>query len=214
MSDDNLPAVRRDPELDRFARFGMWLAATESGGTDANSRGMAAALRFAYVDALELPPMAASELSVINGKVFIGAKLRRALARRAGYRVVRVELTPDMCTAALVDVETGEELGRATYTIDDAKRAGLAGKSSWKTYPERMLWARASSYVLDDFAPETTLGMYAIEDKDEILGTTAKTKEEVFVAEFEEEFADEVEWPDHLEDAQVAADAQRDAAKG
>ncbi len=78
-----------------------------------------------------------------------------------------------------------------------------------------MLWARASSYVLDDFAPETTLGMYAIEDRDEILAASAKSKEEVFVAEFEEEFADDVEWPDHMEDAQVAADnAEKEAAKG
>src|SRR5262245_16347276 len=113
-------------ELDQFARLGMWLAAAaESGQCTPEAKGAAAALRIYYAVQLGLPPLAAAELSVIKGRVFVGAKLLRALAARAGLRVIRVYSTHEKCTAAVVDRFTGEELGRTDYTIEDAKKAGL-----------------------------------------------------------------------------------------
>jgi hypothetical protein len=113
--------------------------------------------------------LAAAELSVIKGRLFVGAKLLRALAVKRGYRVVRLESTAELCTALLIRWETGEEIGRTTYTIEEARTAGLIRDSSaWKTHPARMLWARASKFVLDDYAPEVTLGIYTEEEGAEI----------------------------------------------
>lgn len=159
----------RDPELDRFARLGRWLALSESNKDDEVARGAAAALRLFYARELGLPPMAAAELSVIKGRLFVQAKLLRALAHERGYRVTKVASTDEACTAALVEEKTGQELGRSTYTIEQAKRAGLIrDKSTWQTYPSRMLWARASKYVIDDYAPEVSLGLKTFDELEEI----------------------------------------------
>jgi hypothetical protein len=156
-------------ELDRYARLGVWLAALESGKQDANSAGAAAALRFYYADSLELPATAVAEITVIKGKLFIGAQLLRALAERGGYRVARLESNDETCTAVLVVRETGEELGRTTFTLEHAKRAGLIRDgSAWKTHPARMLWARASTLVIRDFAPAVSLGMYGEDEISEV----------------------------------------------
>jgi hypothetical protein len=152
----------------------MWLAALESGQQDANSKGAAAALRFYYAEQLELPATAVAELTVINGRLFIGAQLLRALANRAGYRVTRTDSSDESCTAALVSIDTGEQLGTTTFTMDDAKRAGLIrDRSPWKTHPARMLWARASTLVIRDFAPAVSLGMFSADEIPEITGQPA-----------------------------------------
>ena len=158
-----------DPgDLDRIARLGMWLAAAEGNSNDPKAKGMAAALRIEYASRLGLPPHAASEIHLIKGNLAMSAKLCRALAPNHGLRVVRVEETPDSCTAAVVRISDGEELGRTTYTLAQAKTAGLSG-SNWTNSPDRMLWARASKRALDDHAPWVTLGVFALEDADEVV---------------------------------------------
>jgi hypothetical protein len=170
---ETLPAVvPRDTELDRFARVGRWLAASEAKGDAQQQREMSAALRLFFVHELGLPVTAASEVTVIRGRLYMGAKLLRALAVRHGYRVVRAAGSDDRsCTAVLISRDTGEELGRCTFTMDDAKRAGLVrGDSAWQSHPARMLWARASKFVLDDFAPEVTLGLGSEDEIPEVTG--------------------------------------------
>lgn len=45
------------------------------------------------------------------------------------------------------------------FTLDDAKRAGLADKDNWKHYPENMCFWRALGHVEDIVFPDVTLGM-------------------------------------------------------
>jgi len=167
-----LATVGRDPELDRLARLGRWLAASETGSDSQVAREMAAALRLYYVHELGLPLQAAAEVSVIKGRLFVGAKLLRALASRQGYRVIRMDGSNEYsCTAVLVRADTGERMGESTFTIEDAKRAGLIrGGSAWQSHPARMLWARASKFVLDDYAPEVTLGLGSDDEIPEYTG--------------------------------------------
>lgn len=158
------PAVR-DPQLDYSARLGMWLAAAESNSDDPRTKGMAAALRIEYARLLGLPPHAASEIHVIKGNLSVSAKLCRALARERGVKVERADETPESCTAVVRDLATGEELGRTTYTMEQAKRAGVVKDgSNWTKFPDRMLWARASKRALDDHAPWVTVGVLTDDD--------------------------------------------------
>lgn len=150
------------PELDRAARLGMWLAAAESGSNDPNALGMAAALRVAYANSLGLPAHAASEVYVIKGNLTLSAKLLRALAHQHGLRVIRVDESATSCTAAVVK-DDGTELGRTTFTLEQAQKQGLGG-TNWTKNTERMLWARASKRVLDDFAPWVTVGVQTYEE--------------------------------------------------
>jgi len=150
-------------------RIGQWLAASETDGPA--SAAPTAALRLYFAEQLGLTPMAASELSVIHGRLFLQAKLLRAMAAKRGYRVTRTDDSDDKsCTAvlyiAVVNPDGSDrEIGRYTFTIEDAQRAGLIkDRSAWKTHPARMLWARASKYVLDDYAPEVTLGISTFDE--------------------------------------------------
>lgn len=151
-------AVRQQVDLDMVARLGMWLAAAESNSNDPKAKGMAAALRIAYADRLGLPAHAASEIHLVKGNLTLSAKLCRALAHQHGLRVIKVDEKADSVTAAVIDQETGAELGRSTYTLAMAKKAGLSG-TNWTNHPDRMLWARASKRCLDDFAPWVTVGV-------------------------------------------------------
>src|SRR5262245_50336740 len=159
---NNLLPDTRDPALDRFARLGKWLALAESGADTELARGAGAALRMYYAEGLGLPPFAATELYLRGGRLISSAKLIRALAQRAGYQVVRVNETQDSVTAAIF--EGGKELGRTTFTLEMAKRAGIVGGGTWQKYPQRMLWARASKYVIDDYAAHVTIGIMSEEE--------------------------------------------------
>ncbi len=178
-------AERSDIELNRFARLGMWLAAAESNSNDPKAKGMSAALRIAYADSLGLPAHAAAEVYVIKGNLTLASKLCRALAHNHGLRVTRVDETPSSVTAAVIDVASGKELGRYTYTLDMAKKAGLSG-ANWTNLPDRMMWARASKRVLDDFAPWVTVGVMTTDEAEDI-GSVPFDSAEVLVGEVEDD---------------------------
>jgi hypothetical protein len=166
-----LVELHADPAgLAELRTLGWWLSLSET-PDDPRSPGASAALRFYFARELGLPPLAAAELSVIRGKLFVGAKLLRAVAARHGYRVLRADSSDESCTAILE--RRGAEVGRTTFTIDDARRAGLVKgtASAWSTHPARMLWARASKFVLEDFAPEVTLGIATDDDPAELAGS-------------------------------------------
>lgn len=187
---------RPDPELDRYARIGTWLAAAESEAHDPKSLGAAAALRLYYIAELNLPPWAATEINFIKGRVVPSAKLFRALAAREGLDVRPVDDDDKSCTAVLVDRASGEEIGRSTYTMEMARKAGLIRpRSAWETHPQRMLWARAAKFVLDDYAPQVTLGMLSEDEAVEVTGGDAPAASAPL---------DEVtdgDWEDAVEDA-------------
>lgn len=176
------------PELDYSARLGMWLAAAESNSTDPKARGMAAALRIEYARLLGLPPHAAQEVFIVKGNLTLSAKLCRALAHNHGLRVERAEETDTSCTATLVEIATGKEIGRYTYTNEMAKRAGLSG-DNWTKNGDRMRWARASKRVLDDFAPHVTVGVVTTEEMEDagVVEPQPFDSDEVIHAEIVEE---------------------------
>jgi hypothetical protein len=206
MSAGTALAVRTD-DLDRLARLGKWLALAESKQTSPEARGASAALRFYYAEALGLPPMAAAELNVIDGKLVVSALLLRALAEERGYRVERDPSSDATSCTAVLYRESGRgnrgEIGRATFTIEQAKQAGLAGKTNWRTYPDRMLWARASTNVIRDYAPAVAVGIVTDEEM-------ADRVDDPNVIEGVADEAPDVDWP--MADQADPYDAERMAA--
>lgn len=148
--DDGLGDMRRTWKL------AQWTAMLD----DPGPTGVAAAAAIAryLVGDLRLPGAAYLEVSIIDGRPYLSARLLRILALRQGFRITPLEMTPERCTVQLEDVY-GHELGRATYTIEDATRAGLAGKRNYQRDPESMLWARAARRVLDHYAPNVLFGL-------------------------------------------------------
>lgn len=105
-------------------------------------------------------------VSFVDGRPVIDASMQRALAQRAGYQVVPTEISAQSAT---VEVRRdGKVLGSSTYTIDDAKTAGLLGKANWKNHPKNMLVARATTNAIRWYAPEITMGMYTHDELEDV----------------------------------------------
>ena len=61
-----------------------------------------------------------------------------------------------------------------TFSIDDAKRAGLWQKPGpWTDYPDRMLMMRARAFALRDAFPDVLMGLYL---REEFEGVEAETR--------------------------------------
>lgn len=102
-------------------------------------------------------------VAFIDGKPVVDAAMQRALAERAGYEVHVLAVTDEHAVVAVL--RAGTELGREMYTLDDAKRAGLAQRDNWKKNPRNMLVARASTNALKFYAPGVLLGLGLAEDE-------------------------------------------------
>lgn len=91
-----------------------------------------------------VPPMTALQfIDVIEGRPAQRAQLARMLIQSKGHAIWVEESTNTRCTWC--GRRAGEEhVHRATWTLDDAQRAGLVGKENWRKYPRQMLSARAT----------------------------------------------------------------------
>jgi len=97
-------------------------------------------------------------VSVIQGKPVVGANLTAAAIKQTGkynYRVT--EHTDQKCSIDFYELQT--KVGTSTFTMDDAKAAGLTNKDNWKKYPRNMLFARAISNGQKWFAPDVYNGV-------------------------------------------------------
>ena len=119
--------------------------------------------------AIGIPPaQALYEVYVVNGRPSPSANLMAALVRRAGHRL-RIDGDATRCTATLIRHDDPDSPFAATWTIEQARAAGLTGKDTWKQYPAAMLRARAIAEVVRMGASEAVLGMdYAREEMQDV----------------------------------------------
>ena len=127
------------------------------------------------------PIEAMTGINIVKGRVALSANLMAAQIKRHpdyDYRVT--ELTDQKCSIEFF--QRGENLGVSTFTVEDAKRAGLIGKDTYRQYPRNLLFARAMSngakwYCPDAFAGPTytpdELGAEVDGETGEIVQSTA-----------------------------------------
>ena len=112
-------------------------------GLRGNPSAIAAAILLG--EELGLGPMTAlNNLDVVDGSVQPSAELMRALVLREGHELNVVESTNTRCVLA-GRRHGSSEWTTVTWSMDDAQRAGLAGRGPWKSYPRVMLQARATT---------------------------------------------------------------------
>ena len=124
----------------------------------------------------------------VNGMPSMKADLKLALAKRhPEYAGCEIDANTERC---IVKMKRRNENGTeesiiSTFTIEDAKRAGLfPKKDNWRMYPQRMLKARAISYAVNDLFPDIVFGMLSSEEAQDIDRHTEKTAEyEIIEAE-------------------------------
>lgn len=108
---------------------------------------------------LGLGPMTALQrIHVIEGKAGLDAQGMRAQVLAAGHDLWIEESTPERCVAS-GRRRGSEHVQTVTWTIQEARSAGLAGKGNWKSYPRQMLQARATAELCRLVAPDALGGL-------------------------------------------------------
>lgn len=129
-------------------------------------QGKAEATMAAIIKGMEIglaPMQALASIAVINGRPSLWGDAMPALMQRAGHHVdveIEGEDGPNpKAVATLTRGDTGKQIVR-TFSMADAKRAGLAGKQGpWQQFPLRMLSMRARAFAIRDGAADALMGM-------------------------------------------------------
>ena len=110
------------------------------------------------------PMQAMQNIAVINGRPSIWGDAMIALVRACPAFEYITETQTDR-EATCVIKRKGEPEAVRTFSMEDAKRAGLTGKSGpWTQYPKRMMQMRARSWALRDVFPDVLKGMICAEE--------------------------------------------------
>ncbi len=120
---------------------------------------------------LGLPPMAALQnIAVINGRPGIYGDAALALVRASGLceshkeEMIGTEGKDDWGCRVTTKRKDGD-VAVDTFTVADAKRAGLWGKTGpWTQYPKRMLRFRARGFSLRDNFGDVLKGLRTVEE--------------------------------------------------
>jgi hypothetical protein len=115
---------------------------------------------------LGIGPMQALRLiSVVQGKPVCAAEMMAALVYRDhGDEALCVEESSNERCTISYKRRGWKERKSYTFTIEDARTAGLAGKATWKSFPSAMLRARCLSAVARMAFPDTISGLYTAEE--------------------------------------------------
>lgn len=114
---------------------------------------------------LGLPPLQAMQnIAVINGRPAVWGDAVIALVRGSGLlESIDEELGDSMATCTVK--RRGEPPVSRSFSLEDAKRAGLLGKQGpWQQYTKRMLQMRARAWALRDVFPDVLRGVHVGEE--------------------------------------------------
>lgn len=115
------------------------------------------------------PMQALQNIAVINGKPSVYGDAAMALVQASHVcedveEYFENEGTPNPI-AVCVAKRKGRKPVKATFSVEDAKRAGLWGKQGpWQAYPKRMMQMRARGFALRDAFPDVLKGLITAEE--------------------------------------------------
>jgi hypothetical protein len=143
-------------------------------------RGNAPATAAAILTGRELnmgPMMSLKHVQVVEGNPSLSAEYKRARVLAAGHEFSILEWNSTRCRVKGRRRGTNEPPLEVTYTMDDAKKAGLVrDRSGWVKRPRRMLFARAGTDLCDALFSDVVNGLPTAEllaegtDGDEFAG--------------------------------------------
>lgn len=117
------------------------------------------------------PAQSLQNIMVVNGRPCLWGDGPIALVLRSGKLfdyTATIEGTGDDRVALFRAVRTGGTTREVRFSVADAKRAGLWGKSGpWSNYPERMLLYRARAFCLRDLFADVLCGIGIAEELDD-----------------------------------------------
>jgi hypothetical protein len=111
------------------------------------------------------PMQSLAKIAVIDGRPALSAEAMRGLIFAAGHELWIEDQTNTRVTVAGRRAD-GTQTSKVTWTLDDAKRARIAGKANWQAYPRQMLLARATAELARAIFADVIGGLVVVEEVD------------------------------------------------
>jgi hypothetical protein len=165
--------------VDEAMRFGKMLASSQFAPKDFQNKPESCILAIQHGAEIGLGPMQSIQsVAVINGRPSIWGDAALALVMGSAvceFVRERIEGDGDSLTAICETKRRGYPAPSVTqFSVADAKRAGLWGKSGpWTQYPKRMLQLRARGFALRDAFPDVLKGLVTAEEAQDYPADTA-----------------------------------------
>lgn len=120
------------------------------------------------------PMQSIQNIAVINGRPSIWGDSMLALCQNhRDFESIDENQSTNEKGVCIVK-RRGMEPQTRTFTVDDAKKAGLWGKQGpWQTAPTRMLKLRARAFALRDTFADALRGLQSAEEQRDVVETTA-----------------------------------------
>lgn len=124
------------------------------------------------------PMQSIQNIAVINGRPSIWGDSMLALCQNhRDFESIDENQSTNEKGVCIVK-RRGMEPQTRTFTVDDAKKAGLWGKQGpWQTSPARMLKLRARAFALRDTFADALRGLQSAEEQRDVVETTATVVE-------------------------------------
>lgn len=136
-----------------------------------------------------LPPIQALQnIAVINGRPSVWGDAALAICQsHPKYKSIEeslIESKDGNHKAVCIVKRKGEDEYKVTFSVEDAKKAGLWGRQGpWSTYPKRMLQMRARGFALRDKFSDALKGMITREEaEDTPRGMKNVTEERIYLS--------------------------------
>lgn len=136
------------------------------------------------------PMQSLNSIHVIEGRASMSPELMRAMVARYGHRIDVIENSNEACEMKGIRKDT-ESTATVRWTMADAKKAGLVGKTNWDKYPRAMLMARCTSELCRILFPDIIAGLsYTPEEVASIEGVELPIEQLVEDVTAEEEIVE------------------------
>jgi hypothetical protein len=117
------------------------------------------------------PARAVQEYHIVQGRPAMKADAMLARFQKAGGKVDWHDYSNTKVAGTFSHPSGGSV--RIEWTIDEAKRIGLAGKDNWKNFPRAMLRSRCISEGVRTVFPGIASGVYTVEEAQDMAPSTA-----------------------------------------
>src|SRR5713226_6919183 len=122
------------------------------------------------------PMQSLRNIAVIHGRPVPGADACVAAVTASGQCDYFREVETTDTHSTWETTRRGDTQPRQfTFTMDDARRAGLTDRDTWQAYPKRMLAARAKKYLAQDTYPDVIGGLLSAEEALDLAEAPAPT---------------------------------------
>ena len=155
-------------------------------------------------------------IHIIEGKPTMSADLMVALVKRSPV-CRHFSLVESTAERATYETQRRDDLSptRLSFTLDEARAAGVASKDNWRKFPAAMLRARAASALVRAVYPDVLLGVYDSDsgELDDAAPAPAVIEAVVLEPSRAEEYARRIDAAETIEAlALVAVDVRQDRA--